>query len=166
MMFFILIGVINLLSRIVLWAMLIIPWLTLFILKKEKVKHYMPVGILASFLMALYNVVAFNQKHWTIKVVLIPWLKPLFVPGVLGLFLITTIWVFYFTYPHLWLYFITNIVVDFMFAFFPVHYILQNKLMIYELVNIAPWGRFLIFISFSIVLFCYQKWQDSALKPI
>jgi hypothetical protein len=133
-------------------------------LKKLKIKRFTPVGILASFLMVLYNVVAYNEKHWTIKVTIIPWLKPLFVPGVLSVFLVVTIWIFYFTYPRFWIYLTTNLVVDFMFAVFPFHYILQNKLGVYELINITSWGRYLIFVIFSIILYGYQKWLEEVFK--
>ena len=152
----------NLLSKIVLWAILVVPWLTLFFLKKEQVKRFMPVGILASFLMVLYNLVAYNEKHWIIKVHILPWLKPSFEAFVLGGFLVTTIWVFHFTYQRFWIYLITNIVLDFMFAVFPLPNLLQNKLGIYQLVNITPWARFLIFVILSI---CYQKWQEEIFKP-
>jgi hypothetical protein len=149
----------NLLSKIVLWAILVIPWLTLFLLKKEQVKHFMPVGILASFLMLLYNLVAYNEKHWIIKVHIFPWLKPSFESFILGGFLVITIWVFHFTYQRFWIYLLTNIIIDFMFAVFPLPYLLQNKLGIYQLVNITPWGRFIIFVIISIVIYGYQKWQ-------
>lgn len=155
----------NLLSKIVLWMILVVPWLTLFILKKEQVKHFMPVGILASFLMVLYNLVAYNEKHWIIKVHILPWLSPSFEAFVLGSFLVTTIWIFHFTYQRFWIYLITNIVLDFMFAIFPIPYLLQNKLGIYQLVNITPWERFFIFVVFSIVIYGYQKWEEEVFKP-
>ncbi|MFZ3591003.1 hypothetical protein ACOI1C_17545 [Bacillus sp. DJP31] len=43
------------LSKVVLWTMLIAPWFSLFLLKKEDIKRFMPVAILAAFLMVLYN---------------------------------------------------------------------------------------------------------------
>ncbi len=154
------------LSKIVLWAILVIPWLTLlFFMKKEQIKRFMPVGILASFLMVIYNLVAYNEKHWIVKVHILPWLKPSFEPFILSCYLVITIWVFHFTYPRFWAYLITNIVIDFMFTVFPIHYFLQNKLEIYQLVNITPWGRFFIFVSISIVVFGYQKWQEEIFKP-
>jgi len=153
-----------LLSKIVLWAILVVPWLTLFLLKKEQIKHFMPVGILSSFLMLLYNLVAYNEKHWIVKVHILPWLKPSFEPFVLSVFIVTTIWIFHFTFQRFWLYLITNIVLNFMFAIFPIPYLLQNKLEIYQLVKITPWGRFLIFIIISIVLYGYQKWQEEIFK--
>ena len=156
----------NLLSKIVLWAILVIPWLTLFFLKKDQVKHFMPVGILSSFLMLLYNLVAYNEKHWIIKVHILPWLKPSFESFILSGFIVTTIWVFHFTYQRFWIYLLTNITIDFMFAIFPLPYLLQNKLAIYQLVNITPSGRFIIFVILSIVIYGYQKWQEEIFNPV
>lgn len=146
--------------KVLLWGMLILPWFTLFFLKKEEIKRYMPVALFASLLMTIYNVVAYNQKHWEIKVTIIPWLKPLFVPGIFGGFLIVTIWIFYFTYGRFWKYIITNLAADFMFAVFPIHYLFQEKLGIYQLINITPLGRFTLFVIFAIVLYLYQLWQE------
>ncbi|MCS0671357.1 hypothetical protein [Cytobacillus firmus] len=152
------------LSKVVLWTILIAPWFTLFFLKKEDIKRFMPVAILAAFLMVLYNLIAYNQKHWIIKETILPWLKPSFASGILGAFLVVTIWIFYFTYGKFWVYLVTNIVLDFMFAIFPVHFILQEKLRIYQLINITPWGRLCIFITLSIVIYGYHFWLDEVFK--
>ncbi|EDL66642.1 hypothetical protein [Bacillus sp. SG-1] len=152
-------------SKIVLWIILIAPWFTLFLLTREDVKRFMPVGILASFLMILYNLIAHNQNHWVIKVAIIPLLKPTFASGILGAFLVVTIWIFYFTYGKFWIYLATNIVADFMFAVFPLHYLLQEKLGIYQLVDITPWRRFGLFVVLSIVIYGYHFWLDEVLKP-
>lgn len=147
-------------NNFILWTVLIAPWFTLFLIKKEKIKRFMPAAIFASYLMITYNVIANNQNHWVLNDPLIPWLEPLFVSGVFGAFPVITIWVFYFTYGKFLVYFAVNIVIDFMFAVFPVHYLFQEVLGIYELVNITPWERFILFVFFSIVLYGYQKWQD------
>ncbi|MEH7443568.1 hypothetical protein V7201_14755 [Bacillus sp. JJ1122] len=150
-------------NKVLLWGMLILPWFTLFFLKKEGIKRYMPVAIFASLLMTVYNVFAYNQKHWEIKVMIIPLLKPLFVSGLFGGFLIVTIWIFYYTYGHFWKYLTTNIVADFMFAIFPIHYLFQEKLGIYQLHNITPLGRFTLFVLFSLLIYLYQMWQEEVL---
>ncbi|MGC5326045.1 hypothetical protein [Brevibacillus sp. SYSU BS000544] len=153
------------LSKITLWTVLIAPWFTLFLLKRVDIKRFMPAAILASFLMVLYNLVAYNLNHWIIKVSILPWLKPAFGSGVLGGFLIVTIWIFYFTYGRFWFYLLTNIVLDFMFAVYPIHYLFQEKLGIYQLVTITPWGRFGIFVTISIVIYVYQSWLEEVFKP-
>ncbi len=148
------------LNKIILWTILIAPWFTLFFVKKEYIKRFMPAAIFASFIMIIYNVVASNQKHWVINETFIPWLKPLFVSGVFGAFPVITFWVFYYTYGNFRKYLLTNIIIDFLFAVFPIHYMFQEVLGIYELVNITPWGRFVLFVFFSIVIYGYYKWQE------
>jgi len=150
-----------LLNKILLWTILIAPWFTLFLIKKENIKRFMPAALCASYLMIIYNVVANNQKHWVINDTIIPWLKPLFVSGVFGAFPVITLWVFHFTYGKFWKYLITNIIIDFMFAVFPLHYLFQEVLNIYKLVTITPWKRFLLFVFFSLIIYVYYKWQDS-----
>lgn len=149
------------LNKILLWTILIAPWFTLFLIKKESIKRFMPAALCASYLMIIYNVVANNQKHWVINDTIIPWLKPLFVSGVFGAFPVITLWVFHFTYGKFWKYLITNIIIDFMFAIFPLHYLFQEVLNIYKLVTITPWKRFLLFVFFSLIIYVYYKWQDS-----
>ncbi|QFT87753.1 hypothetical protein FIU87_03725 [Bacillus sp. THAF10] len=147
-------------AKIVLWSVLILPWCSLFFLDKKVVKRFMPVAIFASFLMTLYNMVAFNQKHWELLVSIIPTLKPLFSSGVLGAFLVITIWIFHFTYGKFFVYLLTNIIVDFMFAVFPIHYLFQEKFKIYKLINISPWERYGLFVFLSVVIYIYHKWQE------
>jgi hypothetical protein len=150
-----------LLNKILLWTILIAPWFTLFLIKKENIKRFMPAAFCASYLMIIYNVVANNQKHWVINETIIPWLKPLFVSGVFGAFPVITLWVFHFTYGKFWKYLITNIIIDFMFAVFPLHYLFQEVLNIYTLVTITPWWRFLLFVFFSLIIYVYYKWQET-----
>ncbi|WP_156142330.1 hypothetical protein [Rossellomorea aquimaris] len=152
--------------KMILWLILIIPWITLFFLKKREIKRFMPVGILASFIMVLYNLVAYNHQHWKINVSIIPSLNPAFVSGVLGAFLVVTIWIFTYSFGHFWKYLLVNIVADFMFAVFPFHYLLQEKLQIYQLVTISPWERWGLFVAISVVIYGYQVWQEEGLEPI
>jgi hypothetical protein len=51
-----------------------------------------------------------------------------------------------------------------MFAVYPIHYLFQEKLGIYQLVNITPWGRWGLFISFSIVIYGYHHWLEEVFK--
>lgn len=153
------------LNKIVLWVVLIAPWFTLFFLKKEEIKRYMPAAISASFLMTVYNIFAYNQNHWEIKVSIISLLDPLFVSGVFGAFPVIALWVFHFTYGRFGSYLLTNIVIDFMFAVFPIHYVFQEILGIYKLINISALERFILFVIFSVVLYAFYKWQEGIFRP-
>jgi hypothetical protein len=153
------------LNKIVLWTVLIAPWLTLFFLKSEHIKRYMPAAIFASYLMVVYNVIAANQKHWVINETIVPWLKPLFVSGVFGAFPVITLWIFHCTYGNFWKYLMANIILDFMFAIFPLHYLFENILGIYKLVNITEWERFLLFVILSVFIYGFYKWLEVIFRP-
>ncbi|MGR3763363.1 hypothetical protein [Rossellomorea sp. NS-SX7] len=147
-------------NKLILWFILIAPWFSLFFLKKEDIKRFIPVSLLASFLMLVYNLVAENQNHWVINVSIIPSLEPAFVSGVFGTFPVITLWIFHFSFGRFWRYTVINVIADFMFAFFPIHYLLQNVLGIYDLVTITPFERFILFVTFAMILYGFQAWLD------
>ncbi|NMH69650.1 hypothetical protein HF072_12750 [Bacillus sp. RO3] len=149
--------------KIILWLILIIPWLSLLLLNKKDVKRFMPVGILASFIMVLYNLVAYHHQHWEINVSIIPSLNPAFASGVLGAFLVVTIWIFTFSFGHFWKYLLVNVIADFLFTVFPFHYIFQEVLGIYKLIDISTWERWGLFVTMSVVIYGYQLWQEEVL---
>lgn len=148
------------LNKVILWVIFIGPWLSLLFMKKESIRRYMPAGLFATLLMLIYNIYAFNKEHWEIHTTIFPFLKPLFTSGILGAFPVITVWIFYFTYEKFWIYLMTNIILDFMFAVFPGHYLLQDILGIYSLKNITTWGRFFIFVIQAVIIYGYFKWQD------
>ncbi|MEL3971840.1 hypothetical protein AAEO50_06040 [Rossellomorea oryzaecorticis] len=154
------------LNKLILWFILIAPWFSLFFLKKEVVKRFIPVSLLASFIMIVYNLVAENQNHWEINVSIIPSLEPAFVSGVFGAFPVITLWIFHFTFGRFWRYAVTNVIADFMFALFPIHYVLQDVLGIYTLVNINPFERFILFVAFAMILYGFQAWFDKDDDPL
>ncbi|WP_199615443.1 hypothetical protein [Paenibacillus alkalitolerans] len=149
------------LNKVILWSMIVIPWLSLLLLRRDVVKRYMPVAIFTSLLMTIYNEIAFTQNHWQIKVKIIPQLVSM-APFVYGAFIPLVIWIFCFTFHQFWLYLITNIGLDLLFAF-PVDYFFQAR-GIYELVNITQTQRFMLFVTLAIVIYGYQRWLESVLK--
>ncbi len=47
-----------------------------------------------------------------------------------------------------------------MFAVYPIHYLFQEKLGIYRLVNVTPWERFSLFVTLAVITYGYNVWQD------
>jgi hypothetical protein len=76
------------LNKFIMWSFLIVPWLSLLLLKREVVKRYMPVAIFTALLVTIYNELGPSLIT--------------FVPFVYGGFLVGTIWFFYFTFGKLW----------------------------------------------------------------
>ncbi|OZU88652.1 hypothetical protein CIL03_10200 [Virgibacillus indicus] len=109
----------------------------------------------------MQNEFSYTFKWWVVKETFFPWVIT-YVPFVYGAFLIGTIWIFYFTFGRFWLYLITNIVIDFLFAF-PMNEWFE-KLGLYKLVNYTNWNIFFTFIFMALVIYCYQLWQEKIFK--
>jgi hypothetical protein len=120
-----------------LWTSLVLPWISLVFIKKETIKRYMPVAIFVSLLVTIIFEMAHVFKWWVMLDGLAPWGYITNVSFVYGTFLVGTIWIFYFTFHNFWLYLVTNIAIDGLFAF-----VLNNFLegRIYTLVNFNQWN--------------------------
>ncbi|MEW9674121.1 hypothetical protein [Ammoniphilus sp. 3BR4] len=150
-------------TKVVLWGSLIVPWLSLFFLKRDIIKRYMPVAIFVSLLVTIIFEMAHVFNWWVMKEAIVPWGYITNVAFTYGAFLVGTIWIFYFTFRKWWLYLITNIVIDGAFAFF-LNDIFNGW--IYQLVRFNEWGVFLLMVSLAVVIYGYQLWQEGVLiKP-
>jgi hypothetical protein len=120
----------------------------------------MPVAIFGALLVTLQHELAFTQKWWVVKETLLPPIIT-FVSFVYGAFLVGTIWIFYFTFGRFWLFLITNIVMDFLFAF-PMNNWFQ-KIGLYQHINYTNWNVFFTFTAISFMIYGYQMWQEGVL---
>ncbi len=146
--------------HLISWALLVVPWLTLLFMKKEHIKRYMPVALLGSLLVTLWNEFAYSFNWWSFKTTLVPSLI-VNISFVYGVFLVGTIWIFYFTYRKFWLFLLTNIVIDGFLAF-PVNYMFE-QVGLYRLVNYNSWNIWFTAAGLSVVLYVYQRWQEEVL---
>lgn len=144
--------------QLFLWSGLIIPWLSLFFIDKHSIKRYMPVAIFVSLLLTILYEIAYTYKWWLLKQYIVPWGYITNISFVYGAFLVGTIWIFRFTYHNFWLYSITNIIVDALFAFGLLQ--LTEKLGIDQFINLPKYGAYLIMLALSLVIYVYQKWQE------
>jgi hypothetical protein len=94
------------LKQLILWGSLIVPWLSLLLLKKEIVKRYMPVAIFTALLVTIYNELGYTYQWWVVKERIFPIIT--YVPFVYGGFLVGTLWIFHITFGKFWLYLLTN----------------------------------------------------------
>jgi hypothetical protein len=146
--------------RIVLWALLILPWLSLLLMNKEAVKRYMPVAIFGSVLVTIWNEFAYTLNWWKFKILLVPWLVTN-IAFVYGTFVAGTIWIFYFSFRKFWVFLLTNIVVDGFLAF-PANYTFQ-RIGMYRMDNYNGWKVWFTSVGLAIVLYLYQVWQEGVM---
>lgn len=148
--------------ELVLWSFFIIPWISLIFLhklNKDAVRRYMPVALFATVINTIFYQIAWTYDWWKYKETLFAWDKVAQIHTVYGVFLVGTIWIFYFTFGKFWLYFIVNLIIDCIYSF--GFRALWRKLKITTAGgNLTPLEGILIMTFIAIILYGYQKWQQ------
>ncbi|VBB07301.1 Hypothetical protein LUCI_2545 [Lucifera butyrica] len=144
-------------NQIILWAMLAGPFLTLFLMKQDDIRRYMPVGLFAAVASAIIGDVGITLGFWVHRETAYP-LHSL-MPFDIGLNTVITLWIFKFTYQRFWVYLVTNAILDLGFAFLLFQYYFPSINML-NLVGISPFQTFLIALILAVVLYGYQMWQE------
>ncbi|WP_215828954.1 hypothetical protein [Pelorhabdus rhamnosifermentans] len=143
-------------NGIIMWSMFFIPWLSLFFMKKEEVKHWMPVAMFAVVLTTIIHDVGTTLGFWATRESTFPFYEMM--PYYYGFMPVLTLWVFKFTYGRFWGYLITNTILDIGFNFFLLSYFLPS-IGIFDF-NISPVLSLPITLTHAIVIYGYQIWQD------
>jgi len=142
-----------------MWSMFFVPWLSLFFMKKEEVKRWMPVAMFALVLTTIIHDVGTTLGFWATRESTFPFYQMM--PYYFGTMPILTIWVFKFTYGHFGRYFVTNTILDIGFNFFLLNYFLPSR-GIFDF-SISPFPSVLITLMHAVVIYGYQLWQDGIL---
>ncbi len=136
--------------------------ISLYLLKKENIKRYMPVALFISLIATIIFEIAYTYEWWTINKLIFPWGYITEVSFTYGLFAVVTIWIFGLTFHNFWLYIFTNLGIDALFAFFAP--MVLQELGIATFKNITNWQIFLLCFTLSFVIYGYQRWQEGVLK--
>jgi len=140
----------------------LIPWLSLFFMKKEEVKHWMPVSMFALVLTIIIHDVGTTLGFWATRESTFPFYQ--MIPYFFGTMPVLTIWVFKLTYGDFGKYFITNTVLDIGSNFFLLNYFLPNRGILDF--SISPFLSLPITFVHTVVIYGYQMWQDDVLFDI
>ncbi len=146
-------------NQILLWTLLLGPWLLLFFLKKNKLKRFFPAGVFGSLVLTFVFQLADRFKWWEIKENII--LLTNTTTFVYGLFLVGTVIIMYFTYGKFLLYMLTNLVMDSLLAFGISKW--YEYLGIYKLINITSFGVLLLSLFVAVLNYGFQKWLEPVL---
>jgi hypothetical protein len=148
-----------LVAQIVMWVLFIGPWLLLFTVDKERVKRYMAVSLFGVVLTIVFQIAdRFNWREVNETIFFFVNMTPF----PFGIFIIGTLFIFYFTYPGFWVFMIINAAFDLFQAF--VMSPIVEKLDIYTLKEINHFLLLILMMIIAALLFLYQKWQDTAFK--
>lgn len=148
-------------TKFLLWAGLIVPWFSLFFMKKQDVKRFMPATLLAMLILALISEAAYTLNWWVIQEYIFPWGYITLTSLLFGPFLVGSLWIFRLSYHKWWLFFLTNLIIDSIFAFVLSPWFLDGWL--YTLRRMNNVGAFLLMFGTAIVIYLYQRWQDEVM---
>ncbi|MEI3607350.1 hypothetical protein SPD48_16845 [Pseudogracilibacillus sp. SE30717A] len=150
--------------KVLLWMVLILPWLSLFFMKKSDIKRYMPVTILTALLTTILFEIAYTYGWWTLHIDIMPWGYITNTSFTYGGYAIATLWIFYFTSHNFWLFMLTELIVNAFWAFIGLHWII-DKFMGVATFQIKNWQWFLIEIVVVLILYAYHHWQRKIFVP-
>jgi hypothetical protein len=151
-------------TKAILWSMLILPWLSLLLMKRDGLKRYTPVAVFTALLVTITYEIAYVYEWWVIDTSIVPWGNITNLPNAYGLFFVGTLWIFYLTYRHFGLYLLVNTAFNWVFAFPAMAFF--DAVGIKHYVNMTPWVLWAIGVVQSLVIYGYQKWQeDIFVKP-
>ncbi|MEN6348632.1 MAG: hypothetical protein ABFD08_04425 [Syntrophomonas sp.] len=143
-------------NKLILWSFIIVPWLTLFLMKKEEIRRYFPVGIFAALTSIVIVDIGSTLHLWTLKDNIYP-LGKVF-PYHLGAIPVVTMWLFKFTFPNFLMYLSVDALYNLLFAFVITPWMAARG--IRENINSTNSLLFVIVTLHGILLFGYQILQE------
>lgn len=144
-------------NQVLLWSMLILPWLTLFFMPKETIKRWMPVALFSALTSVLAVELGENLGWFIYSEAAYPLRTPLYI--IFGLNIVITMWLFYFSYGRFWRYMGIDIILNFVFIYLFHVYFLGSRGLFYE-VGITPFVNTLIVTFDGALAYGYQMWQE------
>lgn len=149
-------------NQIILWSMLILPWLTLFFMRKEDLKRFIPVAAFTVISGSIIVEVFSTLNFWAVRETVFP--LSYTIPYIYGALPVITIWIFKFTYGRFWLYVATNLVLDLGFSFLIMPWVVRRG--IFEIISITYFQGFLVTTVLAFILYGYQLWQEDTLVSV
>jgi hypothetical protein len=136
--------------------MVIVPWLSLFFMKKEDIKRYMPAGLFSSFLLVILQEVGVANNWWYFRETIYP--LAVFTPFTESVDIILPMWVLRYTYGRFWYYILVQIAGNVGFFFFLLPWYASRGIMSWP----AYAGIIASSFSMAINLFVYRfhMWQE------
>jgi len=134
--------------------MLIIPWLTLFLVKKNDIKRFMPVAFFSIIISVIVTEAGITTGLWNIWETTFPLSQiPTYTFGIIP---VVVIWIFKFTYGQFWLYFVLDCVLNLVFV-----YLILPLLAGRGILDFTPAPIHIITsVAHDVLLYGYQIWQE------
>ncbi|PMC36084.1 hypothetical protein CJ195_16695 [Bacillus sp. UMB0899] len=137
-----------------MYILLLLPWLSVMKLGKYSFIRFLPTIIFSDLVIAIISELSRELKWWKVKNPIIPKLAT-DISFVFGPFTILNFWIFKLTYKKFWLYLLTNIISDYLFAY-PLTS-LAEKLGVYKMVKMSRKQLFLLSVVVAIFNYLYYS---------
>jgi len=141
-------------NQAILWATLILPWLSLLFMPKEDVKRYIAVGLLSTILAIIVIEIGIRYAWWAIRETSFPFaVIPTYA---YGFFPVMPMWLLKYTYGRFGLYLTVDTILNIVFAFAVLPWFSRIGI-----VNFDAGITVFIFESvIAIILYRFQLWQE------
>ncbi|GMA98413.1 hypothetical protein [Pelosinus sp. IPA-1] len=149
-------------NQIILWSMLILPWLTLFFMPREEIKRWMPAALFVIVTNTLIVDVGVTWKVWETRENVYPLSEMIsFVYGALP---IGAMWILKYTYGRFWSYAIVQIIGSLLLILLVQPLLHRRGIFVWLDENaLAGIGAFTTTVVHLISVYIYQMWQDGIL---
>ena len=143
-------------NQILHWAMFVAPWLTLFFMKKDEIRRYMPVALFSIVTSIVIYEMGITFRWWVIGETAYPLQL---MPFHIGLFPVLTMWVFRFTFRKFRMFLLVELVLNIGFDFGFLGYFLPAR----GILSFETMSRpvaVCVTMAHGLLLYAYQLWQD------
>ncbi|MFZ4452043.1 hypothetical protein [Salibacterium aidingense] len=142
-------------------SILFVPWLTVPIIRRNSFMRFLPASTLANLVISLFSVVADRKKLWKVKNPIFPYTAVDY-SYLLGLFPVTTIWVFKLTYGDFKKYLTLNIILDYLLSFPIIKFF--TKVGVFEFKKMRPFHFFIFSVFLAFVIYWYQYFVEKVIN--
>ncbi len=146
-------------NQVILWSMFILPWFSLFFMKRVDIKRYMPVALFATTTSILIAEIGDTLKWWSFMETAYPLHNMSYI---YGLNPVSLLWIMKFTYRKFGVFIIADAILNLGFAYLLLGYFLHSR-GIFSYLTLTPFHVLLITTVHGIISYGYQLWQESVL---
>lgn len=150
-------------NQSLLWIILIVPWLSLFFMKMDNIKRFMPVALFSALASIVIVEIGQTSNWFFFEETFFPFRNSAYYV-MLGLNPVTSMWIFLFLYGKFVRYLVIDTLLNFGFIYLFHIYFLGSRGLFYE-VNLTPSQNTLITTAVGVLVYGYQVWQEGIFIP-
>ncbi|GBG58232.1 hypothetical protein SPFL3102_01952 [Sporomusaceae bacterium FL31] len=150
-------------NQVILWVVLIVPWLSLFFMKMEDIKRFMPVALFSALASVVIVEIGQTSNWFFFEETFFPFRNASYYV-MFGLNPVTSMWILLFLYGKFMRYLVIDTLLNIGFIYFVHIYFLGSRGLFHE-VSISPLQNALITTAIGLLVYGYQVWQEGMFIP-